>query len=130
MANLGVVNLKLASTEWLFCNLVILIRLYKIPYKNLDKALLFLRNQVIRLKNWELWRAPTTIKFNIFCWNFAHVSYLTMPTKGCLGFFKILFRSRVINKNVMNESVETGSFLFLQITHDLKKNLKTPNTPL
>ena len=24
--------------------------------------------------------------FNIFWWNFAHVSYLTMPTKECSGF--------------------------------------------
>ena len=34
-----VVNLKLAFTEWFF--LVILIKLYKIRYLNLDKALLF-----------------------------------------------------------------------------------------
>ena len=25
--------------------------------------------------------------FNIFCWNFAHVSYLPMSTKVCPGFF-------------------------------------------
>ena len=23
---------------------------------------------------------------NIFCWDFAHVAYLPMSTKGCLGF--------------------------------------------
>ena len=34
------------------------------------------------LKNWQLWRALTTIEFNIFCWNFAHVFYLIMSTKG------------------------------------------------
>ena len=82
-----VVDLKLVFTEWFFYNLVILIKLCKIWYLNLDKALLFLRNQVICLKNWKLWQAPTTIKFNIFCWDFARVSYLTMSTKGCLGFF-------------------------------------------
>ena len=27
-----------------------------------------------------------TVEFNIFCWNFAHVSYLTMSTKVCLDF--------------------------------------------
>ena len=26
-------------------------------------------------------------KFIIFCWNFAHVSYLTMSTKVCSDFF-------------------------------------------
>ena len=35
----------------IFHNLVILIKLYKIRYLNLDKALLFPRNQAICLKN-------------------------------------------------------------------------------
>ena len=83
----GVVNLRLAFTQWFFYNLVILIKLCKIRYLNLNKALLFPRNQVICLKNWKFWWAPTTIKFNISCWNFAHVSYLTMSTKVCSGFF-------------------------------------------
>ena len=32
-------------------------------------------------------RAPTSIESNIFCWNFTHVFYLVMSTKGCAGFF-------------------------------------------
>ena len=39
------------------------------------------------LKNWTLWRASTTIEFNIFYWNFAHVSCLLMSTKAYAGFF-------------------------------------------
>ena len=31
--------------------------------------------------------SSATLHFNIFCWNFAHVSYLPKPTKGCAGFF-------------------------------------------
>ena len=124
------VNLKLAFTDWFFHNLIILIKLYKIRYLNLDKALLFPRNQVICLKNWKLWRASTTIEFHTFCWNFAHVSYLTMPTKRCSGFFYILFKSWVNKKNVKNECVETRSFWFLQITQDLNKAKKVPNTLL
>ena len=27
------------------------------------------------------------LKTYIFCWNFAHVFYLPMSTKGCVGFF-------------------------------------------
>ena len=27
------------------------------------------------------WRAPITMEFNIFCWNFAHLSYLPVSTK-------------------------------------------------
>ena len=45
------VKLKLAFMEWLFYKLVILIMLYKIGYLNLDKTLLFPRNQAICLKN-------------------------------------------------------------------------------
>ena len=82
-----VVKWKLFFMEQCFDNLVAIIKLYKIRYLNLDKALLFPRNQAICLKNWKLWRAPTATKFNIFCWNFAHVSYLTMSTKGGSGFF-------------------------------------------
>ena len=80
-------NLKLIFRYYFFYNLVILIKLYKIRYLNLDKALLFPRNQAICLKNWKLWRAPTASKFNNFCLNFAHVSCLTMSTKACSGFF-------------------------------------------
>ena len=49
-----VVNLKLAFTDWFFYNLIILIKLSKIRYLNLYKALLFPRNQVICLKNWKI----------------------------------------------------------------------------
>ena len=89
-----VVNLKLAFTDWFFHNFVILIKSYKIRYLNLDKALLFPRNQAICLRNWKLWRAPTNVKFNIFSWNFAHVSYLMISEKGCSRFFYFVNRSK------------------------------------
>ena len=38
-------------------------------------------------ENWKLWRASTTIDFNNFCLNFAHVPYLPRSTKRCAGFF-------------------------------------------
>ena len=80
-------NLKLAFTGWFFYNLVMLINLNKFLHRNVDKALLFLINQVICLKNWKLWRDLTTIKFNIFCWNCAHISFLTISTKMYSRFF-------------------------------------------
>ena len=52
-----------------------------------QSSLLFSRNQLFCLKNWKLSRAPTTIEFNIFCWNFPELSYLPMSTKECSGFF-------------------------------------------
>ena len=33
----------------------------------------------------QFWQAPTPLQFNIFDWNFAHVSYLPMSTKGGVG---------------------------------------------
>ena len=125
----GMVKLKLAFMEWFFYNLVILIKLYKTRYLNLNKALLFPRNQAIYVKYWKLWRAPTTTKFNIFFWNFAHVSYLTMFSKECLGFFFILFRSGVINKNVKHESVETRSFFIFANNSRSKINKNKSRTP-
>ena len=155
--------------ELFFYNLVILIKLFKIRYLNLDKALLFPRNQAICLKNWKLRRASTTTnfygvifynlviliklfkirylnldkallfprnqavsgklkiltsstKFNIFCWNFAHVSYLTISTEGCSGFFLILFRSWVTNENIKNECVESRSFLIFANNSRFRQN--------
>ena len=61
-----VAYIKLGFTGKLFYNLIILIKQCKIQWLNLDKALLFPRNQAICMKNWKLWRAPTTIEFNIF----------------------------------------------------------------
>ena len=108
--------------EWLFYNLVLLIKLCKIGYLNLDKVLLFPRNHVICFKNWKFWRAPTTIQFNIFCWNFGLVSYLTTSTKWSSGFFSILFRSWIIKKNVKNECVETRSFFLFENNSRSKQN--------
>ena len=73
-------------------------------------GILFPRNQVFCLKNWTLWRASTTIEFNIFYWNFAHVSCLLMSTKAYAGFFFIFFRCWIIFKRVKNACLETSSF--------------------
>ena len=75
---------------------------------------LFPSNEVICLKNWKLWRAPTTTQFNIF-------SSLPMSRKVYSGFFKILFRSWIIDKPGFGECVETRSFLIWQIIQDLNK---------
>ena len=60
-----VVSLKLAFTDWFFYNLIILINLDKIRYLNLEKTLLFPRNQVICRKV-KTWQAPTTTEFNFW----------------------------------------------------------------
>ena len=40
----------------------------------------------------------SSLQFNIFCWNFAHVFYLPMSTKTFAGFFLFFYRSWVICK--------------------------------
>ena len=61
-----------------------------------------------------------------FFWNFAHVFYLIMSTKGC---FLISFRSWVINKSVKNECVETRSFLICANNSRSKQSKKNPAQP-
>ena len=115
--------------EWFFYNLVILIKLHKICYVNLDKALLFSRNQAIFLKNWKLWRAPSTTKFNIFCWKFCtHFLHNNVYKRVC-GLFFILLRSWVINKNIKNECEETRSFLIFANNSRSQQNKKNPEDP-
>ena len=56
-------------------------------------------------------RVNTYWQFNIFfCWNFTHIFYWTMSTKACSGFFLILFRSWVINKNVKKRGCRNQVF--------------------
>ena len=132
-----VVNLKFAFTEWLFYNLIKVMKLHKILYLDLDKALLFSRNQVICLKNWKLWRVPTTVKFNNLN---LPLPKLNPPSPGetsfkkprlirvndvykrVFGIFLIFFRSWVIIKNVKNKCVETRSFLFFTNNSRSKQN--------
>ena len=111
-----VVNLKLAFTESFSYNLVILIKLCKIWYLNLDKTLLFWRNQVT-------WQAPNTIKFNIFLLNFCTCFLFNNVYERVFGIF--FFRSWVINKNVKNECVESSFFIFANNTRS-KQNKKNP----
>ena len=70
-----VVKLKWACMEWSFYNLVILITLYKIQYLNLDKVLLFLRNQAIclKIKSFDELQLPQSLTF------FAEILH-TFPT--------------------------------------------------
>ena len=91
------------------------------PYKNFHKALLFSRNQVFCLKNWKLWQSPTIIEFNIFCLNFAHVSFLPMSGKGCLGRFKFCLDLQLFAK-ITKYLVSTHSFFTFLRLHFLDFN--------
>ena len=111
--------------DWFCYNLIILIKQFKIPYKNLDKALLFSRNQVFCLKIWKLWRAPTILQFNIFCWNFAHVFYLPMSTKVVRYLFIYLFIGLFAKNKKDLFSTHSVFTLFLKNSKS-KQNKKNP----
>ena len=115
-----VVKIIFFFVGWFYYNLVILIRYCKIPYKNLDKPGIF-------SGIWKLWRAPTTLRFNIFCWNFIHVFYLPMSTKGCVKFFYFIKILSYLQK--FKDLVSTHSlFTLLLITVDLDKIKKNSYT--
>ena len=121
-----VVKIKLFFMDRFNYNLIILIKWCKTPHRNLDKALLFLRNQTFFLKIWKLWRAPTILQFNIFCWNFAHVFYLPMSTKACVGFFLFYLDLELFAK-IEKDLVSTHSFftlLFITLIFNKVANLR------
>ena len=107
--------------------MIILIKQRKISYKNLDKALSFSKNQVFCLKIWKLWRAPTILQINIFCWHSAHVFYLPVSTKECVGFFLFHLDLKLFAKT-KKDLVSTHSFFtLLLITQDVNKIKKIPH---
>ena len=123
------VNMKLRLwTDFLY-NLVILIKLCKISYKNLDKALLFSRNHVFCLKIWKFWRAPTTLQFfttQYFLLKLDTHFLLTNVYKRMRWIFFISFRSWVICKNLKRPG--SYALVFDTFINDSrsKQNFKNP----
>ena len=65
-----------------------------------------------------------------FCWNFAHVFYLPLSKKGCVGFFLFYLDLELFAK-IKKDLVSTHSFFtLLLITQDLNKIKKIPHTLL
>ena len=69
------------------------------PTKKFRQSSIVFEKPGILSEKSKIWGAPSTIGFNNFCWNFVHVPNLPMATKGCVGFFLILFRTSVICQN-------------------------------
>ena len=71
------------------------------PIPDFLKGLSFLRNQVFCMKNWKLWRAPTTTEFNIFL-KFCTRFLLNNVYKSVFGifFFFVLILSWVCRNQV------------------------------
>ena len=99
---------------------MILIKGCKIQYLNLDKANLFPRNQVISLKNGNLWRAVTTIEFNTFLLKFCTRFGLTNAYNRVFGTFLFCLDLKLLINPGICECVETGLF-FTLANNDRKK---------
>ena len=67
-------------------------------------------------------------KVQHFCWNFQHVSYLTMTTKVCSGFCFALLRSWIINKNIKKRVCRTQVFFIFANNSRSKQNKKKYRT--
>ena len=63
-----------------------------------------------------------------FCWKFAHVFYIPMSTKRCVGFF-FSFRSWVICKNLKRPGFYTLVFYTFINNSRSKQNKKNPTHP-
>ena len=94
------VNLKLAFTDWFF-----LLR---------DYTNEVMQNPIAKLRHRSIIsEKPGYLPEKLTSSNYTrHVSYLTMSTKECARFFKTLFRSWVINKNVKKSVKKPGPFNF------------------
>ena len=86
------------------------------------------RNQVFCLKIWKLWQAPTILQVNSFCWNFSHVFYLPMFTKGCVGFFLYYLDLELFAK-IKKDLVSTLVFCTFINNSRCKQNKKNPTHP-
>ena len=72
----------------------------------------------------------TTTDFNNFCWNFAHVPYLPISTKECVGFILFWLELELFAK-IKKYLVSTHSQKpVLLITQDPHKINKIPHTLL
>ena len=89
---------------------------------------MFSRNQDFCLKNWKLWRTPTTTEFNIFCWNFAYAFYLPMSTKECSAFLLFCLDLELFAKIKKTWFLHTFFYIFNNNPRS-KQNIKNPEHP-
>ena len=115
---------KLGFTNWFFYNLILLIELCKIQLLNWEKVLLFPRNQVICLKNWKLWQAPTTIEW-YFLLKFCTLFLFNNVYKGVFEIFFTLFRFWVINKKCKKRECRNQGFFNFANSRSMQ-NKKNP----
>ena len=63
---------------------------------------------------------------NIFWWNFAHVSYLSMSTKVCAGFFLFCLDVELFAKKLKRPGFHTFLFYILTNNSRSRQNKENP----
>ena len=77
----------------------------------------------------KTWRAPAIRQFNIFLWNFIHIFYLLLSTKGLWNSFLFYLDPELFAK-IKKDLLSTRLFFYTFIeTHNLNK-VKIPYTIL
>ena len=91
------------------------------PIQKFRQSSIVFKKPGILSEHLKILTSSNTLQFNIFCWNFAHVSYLPMPTKGCVVFFLFCLDLGLFAK-IKKELVSSHSFFtLLLIAQDLNK---------
>ena len=101
----------------------------EIPIQKFRQRSIFEKPSVLFGKQ-KFWWSATTIELNIFCWNFAHVSYLPMSAKGCSGYFFCLELELMakIKSSWFLHTQRNQLLTVLLITQDLNKMKKSRTT--
>ena len=122
------VKLKSVFMDWFFYLVILIIKLCKIRYLNINKFLLFWETRLFvrKIEIFGELELPQSLIF--FCWKFAEASYLTMSTKGCSGFFYFAYILSYQYK-CRKKYVGTRSFL-ISAKNYLNKIKKIPKTLL
>ena len=97
------------------------------PIRRFRQSAIVFEKPGVLSENLKTLISPTTLQFNIFCWNLAHLSYLPISTKWFAGVFLFCLDLELFAKT-KKDLVSTHSIVtLLLITQDLNKIKKIPN---
>ena len=95
------------------------------PMQKIRQSCILFEKPYILPENWNLWRVATSIEFNIFCWNFAHIkkgaykrvfrifSYLRP------GFYALIFYNFI--NNTRSKKIKKSQTTLIKLPTNNKK---------
>ena len=96
------------------------------PIQKFKQSSIVFEKPGILSENLKTLTSSNYLQFNIFCWNFTHVSYLPMSTKGCLGFFLFCLDLELFAKRPGFYAL--AFYIFINNSRS-KQNWKNPEHP-